>query len=369
MLGLGIAGLVGLLLVAPSAGAAASIPEASASSTQAASEPPEGQSPAPMSEPMVEPLPKIVVPEPLKEFGEVSKGARLTHDYVVENQGNADLEIRRVAPDCGCTVTEFDRVIPPGGKGVIHATIDTSSFSEKTGRTIWVYTNDPETPRLELHFVVDVVTHLGSQPGYARYQVVHGEEKPGIVRQTIWAKDGKEFKILGVDSPYPFLSTSFHLAGAEERRTDVQGTGPQWVVDLNLDYNHAPVGPLAAEVVIHTDHPKQKEVRIPITGFVRPAIWATPHEVDLGEVTLEEPKGFVIVVQSFLSGPVEITGVDSDLEGVETSFHPIQEGRKFAVEVTVDPKIGKGLFSGTVRIRTSSPKMPLVEVPLRGNVL
>lgn len=316
-----------------------------------------------------EPAPKAVAEEPDKSFGEVSKGAELTHDYVIRNQGTADLEITRVVPSCGCTVADFDRRIPPGGQGKVHVVIDTTNLVDSSRRDILVYTNDASQPILRLSFEAEVIAHLDARPGFARYQVVHGETEPGIIRQTLWAADGKEFKIVRVDSPYSYLGTEFHPASAEERNPEATGSGPQWIVEMHLDYNRAPVGPLAGEVVIHTSHEDQREVRIPVSGFVRPSMWATPHEVNLGEVKLDQPLRFAIVVQSFLTDPMEITGVDSDLAGLESSFSPIQEGRKYTVEVTLSPEMPKGAFESKLSIRTSSPISPVVEVPLRGTIL
>lgn len=313
--------------------------------------------------------PKVVVPKPLADFGTVAKGARLSHDFLLQNQGSENLEIFRVVPACGCTAAEFDRVILPGGEGRIHAVVDTRSMIGPTERTLTVYTNDPGSPRLTLSFKAVVKPYLRSSPGYVRYRAVRGEPAPGAVVQTIWAEDGSDFEVISVDSPYPFLTATFHRASEEERHTETKATGPQWVVELNLHPEQAPIGPLAQELVVHTDHEVQKELRIPVTGSVRPAIWATPDEVDLGEVKLPERSGFVVVVQNLLSQPVEITGVDSDIVGLVPSYAPLQEGRKYAVEVLFDANMPEGPFDGTLKIRTSSSKMPVVEVPVRGTVL
>jgi hypothetical protein len=45
--------------------------------------------------------------------------------------------------------------------------------------------------------------------------------------------------------------------------------GKQWRVEIELS-NQANVGPLTDFVVLHTNHPKQSVVKIPISGFVQP---------------------------------------------------------------------------------------------------
>lgn len=42
--------------------------------------------------------PVIVVEEPIHDFGQVSQGEAVTHDFRVLNQGTAPLEIKKVKP-------------------------------------------------------------------------------------------------------------------------------------------------------------------------------------------------------------------------------------------------------------------------------
>ena len=43
-----------------------------------------------------------------------AKGDKIIHDFVIKNDGDADLQITNVQPACGCTVASFDKVIKPG---------------------------------------------------------------------------------------------------------------------------------------------------------------------------------------------------------------------------------------------------------------
>lgn len=314
--------------------------------------------------------PRAVVVSPVKDFGQVSQGQQISHDFEIRNEGTAPLELTRVHPDCGCTVAQFDRIIPPGGTGKVHADIDTAVLAGPVSRRITVYTNDPAHPRLELTFKVDATPKLNVHPGYARYQVVIGEEEPGILRQTVYAIDGSDFEITGVDSPWPHLTTRHWPAKAEERIEHERAKGAQWVVEMNFDYNRAPVGPLAQELVIHTNHPTQKKILLPISGFVRPGLWSTPRELDIGEVRVDTPQKVSIVVQSFLADPVAITGVKSSWgEALQAEVVPIQDGRKFSVQITMTSEMPKGALDGKLEIATDTPKMPVLEVPVRGTIL
>lgn len=341
-------------------------------------EAPQGDSPATEAREATEASkkasPKARVVDPVKDFGRVAKGSVLEHDYMIENRGDADLQILRVAPACGCTVAEYDKVIKPGEKGKVHAEIDTSVLGARSRRVISVYTNDPEHPMIQLTFDAQLVPHLEMHPGYARYQVVHGEEQVGIVRQWLYSLDGKDFQVTRVDSPWPFLKATYRKATGDELHAEASERAPgsvQWIIEMTLDYNEAPVGAIAEEVVVHTNHAVQDKFIVPVSGFVRPAMWATPHEVNLGRIEAGKPVRFSVVIQNFLTEPMEITGVEFDGRELSSQVSPVEDldGRKFTVYITMEPKAAAGPLQGKVRIHTSHPKQPVLEIPLRAQIL
>src|SRR5688572_19883196 len=96
------------------------------------------------------PAPRLTLVEPLKDFGTVAKGEKITHAFLVKNTGNADLEIIAARPACGCTVADFDEIIKPGQTGKVTAHVDTVSFAGPTSKSVTLETNDPNTPSAQL---------------------------------------------------------------------------------------------------------------------------------------------------------------------------------------------------------------------------
>lgn len=310
--------------------------------------------------------PKAVAVEPIKDAGIVSKGDKISHDFLIKNEGDADLEILNVQPACGCTVAEFDKTIAPGQTGKVHAVLDTAGFSGPISKGLTVFTSDPDVPQLELTVRAKVQPYISAKPGYARYITVQGEAAQGSIGQTLWAPDGTSFDVVKVESPFPYLKASFREATPEERVADAKGK--QWRVEMTLS-NDAKVGALADYVTIHTNHPKQKLVQIPVSGFVRPVMAVTPPVADFGKVDLKEPLRKALNVRNFATEPIKITGLDESMAGVEAQVSPVEDGREYEVFLTLKPELGKGPFNGKLRIRTDSPKSPLIEVELKGTVL
>ena len=310
--------------------------------------------------------PKAVAVEPIKDVGTVPKGEKIVQDFLIRNDGDAALEITNVQPACGCTVAEFDKTIAPGQTGKVHTVVDTATFNGPIAKGVSVFTNDPDAPQIELTVRAKVEPFITVKPGYARYITVQGEKTEGLIVQNLWASDGAPMDVTGVDSPWPYLTVSFREAKTEERLPDVKGK--QWRVEMKLS-NDAKVGPLADYVTVHTTHPKQKVVQIPISGFVRPMIAVTPPVADLGSFQLKEPLRKVINIRNFATEPVKVTSVEQTLAGIETKIEPLQEGREYQVRIIMSPGFAKGAFDGKLTIHTDSPKMPLIEVPLKGTVL
>lgn len=310
--------------------------------------------------------PKAVAVEPIKDAGNVAKGDKISHDFLIKNEGDAELEIVQVQPACGCTVAEFDKKIAPGQTGKVHAVLDTASFNGPISKGLTVFTNDPDNPQMELTVRAKVQPYIAAKPGYARYITVQGEASQGSIGQTLWAPDSTSFDIVKVESPYPYLKTSYREAKPEERVADV--TGKQWRVEMTLT-SDAKIGPLADYVTVHTNHAKQKLVQIPVSGFVRPVMAVTPPVADFGRVEVKEPIRRALNVRNFATEPIKITGLDGSLPGIEALVEPIEDGREYEVRITLKPELGKGPFNGKLMIRTDSAKTPLIEIELKGIVL
>jgi hypothetical protein len=310
--------------------------------------------------------PKAVPVEPIKDVGIVPKGDKVVHDFLIRNEGDAPLQITDVKAACGCTVVDYDKTIAPGQTGKVHAELDTVTFNGAISKSVTVYTNDPEHAQLDLTVWAKVEPFIKTKPGYARYITVQGEEKTGTITQNLWSPDGTPFDVVKVDSPFPYLTTSFREATPEERVADVQGK--QWRVEMTLS-NDAPVGALADHVQIVTTHPRQKMVPIPVSGFVRPVLAVTPPEGNLGSVKLDTARRVTFNVRNFSTKPIKITSAEGGLPGAKTEIESVQDGKEYQVRVILAPDMAKGPFSGKLTLRTDNPKNPVIEVPLNGTVI
>ncbi|MGA9770166.1 MAG: DUF1573 domain-containing protein [Blastocatellia bacterium] len=95
--------------------------------------------------------PKLVIASLEHSFGKIKPGTPLTHTFTIKNEGDTDLEIQNVAPSCGCTTSEFDKVIHPGKEGKVTLEVKkTDGYKGEVSKNATVTTNDPNRQTLTL---------------------------------------------------------------------------------------------------------------------------------------------------------------------------------------------------------------------------
>lgn len=89
--------------------------------------------------------PKLSIPALEHSFGTVKAGTPLTYSFQIKNEGKVDLEIKNVAPSCGCTTSKFDKVIAPGKGGTVTLEVaKTDGYKGEITKTATVTTNDAD---------------------------------------------------------------------------------------------------------------------------------------------------------------------------------------------------------------------------------
>ena len=80
------------------------------------------------------------------DFGEVTAGELVTHDFRFTNHSEKAITIYSAKPACGCTVTEFTEDIAPGAEGWVRAQFNTTGKKGFYEKTVTVLTSANEEP-------------------------------------------------------------------------------------------------------------------------------------------------------------------------------------------------------------------------------
>lgn len=308
--------------------------------------------------------PQLVAEQPLFDVGTVVKGEDPSHTFVLRNPGKTPIAITHVLPGTGVRVVSFDATIPAGGEGRVVAALDTATVTGQAKVSLGVFVAGGSEPAVILSLQSNVVSKLLTHPGYARWIFVQ-HEREGTIGQTIYAGDGADFEVAGVESPAPAIRTSYREAKPEERVAEHPGR--QWRVESTLA-SDAPVGALAGFLTVRTTHPQQKTLWIPVSGFVRPMLFVDPPRGDVGTLTPGRKRA-TYTVRNFATAPIGLTGAATDLAGVTARVEPLEAGRRWRVVVEFDPAaMAAGPFAGQLRLTTDNEKVPLLTVDLSGTI-
>lgn len=306
--------------------------------------------------------PKAVVSEMEFDAGTVNKGDVIKHDFIVENKGKGVLEITRVQPACGCTVTQFDKQVEPGKTGKITASVSTANFSGPIHKTISVATNDTELANFQLAIKATVKAVLNVEPSeFQQFGLVYKGQS--LDKEfTIKSEDGTPFEVTQIQCEDPALK--YDLKMAPDKKSGV--------LKVTLPEDHA-TGPISGRFTLTTTHPKAPTITLSVFGTVRDPLTVYPTEVvysGLSKAWVDAHPDDVslnkTITISFEQAPeLTITKIHSSLPFIEASQEAITPNQRYTVKLHLKPPVKDGDFAGTVTIETNKKT---VTVPVRGKI-
>ena len=92
------------------------------------------------------------------DFGSVAEGTVVSHTFILTNLGDATLTITGTRATCGCTTTALSKAsLAPGESVSLEARVDTSHFSGRIMKQVYVDSNDPTAPSAIVYIQGDVM--------------------------------------------------------------------------------------------------------------------------------------------------------------------------------------------------------------------
>lgn len=311
--------------------------------------------------------PKLVVEEKILDKGTVAKGDVVEANFKLVNQGSETLLVKAVRPTCGCTVADYDREIPAGGEGFVKAKLDTADFSGAVSKSILIMTNDPQDPTVTVVIKANVKPYVEVLPRpLMRFNAVKSEEM--VQNVTVVSGDEEsEFDVTGVESSVPYLETSVRRLGEDERMRNRSAT--QYEISLSLT-DDAPVGPVNAQLTVHTNHPKAANVPIKVYGVIRALLHVTPPQIQFGTIDAKTGPGRNVIVVNNRSdgGKAEVTSASVNDAAFDTEVSALEEGRRYQITVTVKTDADPGVKDAVLTLKTTDSTYPELKVPVRAHV-
>lgn len=253
------------------------------------------------------PYPKAVVEKPRYNFGSMAVGQTLSHHFILKNEGEAPLEVKKGATTCKCTLSEMkENLVAPGESVKIELTWTPKSPQEHFGQTATIWTNDPENQELKLQIegtANNLIAFTGDHAGSPHWSLpTMSTTDPVSFSGKIHTKYLDDFKILDIESSKPGLTSKFKPLTAEELSEADAKSGYSIEVTANPDL--FPLGGFNERLTVKTDIPH--DLSPPGIGekHDHPEIHDHKHDHDHPEP--EGPRNFVIQVSGNHTGPIRI---------------------------------------------------------------
>jgi len=291
--------------------------------------------------------------------GVIEEGKKIEKIFTFRNAGKTNLEISNVRATCGCTPTDItDKSIKPEGSGKIKVIFDTTGRQGLQNHKIYVLTNDPVTPIVQLQIRGLIKEDLVITPRSVAFGDIK-KASPPTREILIIDRTGKNVEITGLE-PYPeFITTILSPV------TDRPYQGHKILVFLSPE---APLCNMEGKVTIYTTDKKHSEIEIPVTANIIGDIEFRPSLFFFGFVKQGETPVAKITIFTTGEESFRIEGIENDTHFISTEIIPKEAGREYIISATLNKDTPPGNMRSTVSVHTSNPEQPEIRIPVYGLV-
>jgi hypothetical protein len=200
--------------------------------------------------------PKLLVLPTEHEFGKINQGDKVTHVFVLTNNGGDLLVIENVQASCGCTAaTPEKNELAPGESTNLEVVFNSAGRNGAQKKNITIKSNDPENPLIKLTITATVIKSDNQEanvPVLYFLETKHdfGKVKEGnIVEYTFsFLNTGKE--ILKINDVRTSCGCTAALVSSEKLEPGAEGT-----LKVELDTKNRS-GKMSRTITIQSNDPR-----------------------------------------------------------------------------------------------------------------
>jgi hypothetical protein len=327
----------------------------------------------------------FIVGEPLHDFGKASTHTQDSHAFTVKNIGTGPLRLLPGTTTCQCTVANFENdkekkgvEVPPGQSTTITLKWDTKEKAGPFEQIVSVQSSDPASPELFFTIKGQVSPAIVTMPQDPTFDVASiDNDKPLEIRLAMTSLDRPDFKVTGITSSRPeSLDARTEPLTDEEKAQLSQNpngfpftTGHKLLIDVKPSES---LGRFAEEIVVATDHPKQPELRVSVSGRRVGPISSVPESVRIEGRSSAGGKGSALLfVREHDTTRFEVA---EKPEGLSVAIEPASasadaRSKRYRIAFTIEPGTPAGVLQGDLVLTTDHPRAHTVRIPVTAVVL
>lgn len=151
------------------------------------------------------------------DFGTVLQGETVHHRFAFSNTGDASLQVEKISSSCGCTAALASaKTLAPGESGEIQASFDSARFRGEVSKTVYLYTNDPVRPMVQLQLKGVVREEVALEPQLVNFGTVV-PKKTVTTKVTLVNQGDREVRLGKPETTAPELRASFNMEAVPSR--------------------------------------------------------------------------------------------------------------------------------------------------------
>ncbi len=300
--------------------------------------------------------PAIVFEATTYDFGHVTEGEPVRHDFGFTNRGDLELAIDTVKAGCSCAVTVSPQAaVPPGAHGTIGVAFDSRAQFGPQRLTVTVYSNDPQHRVTTLALTGEVTADVVAQP--ARLYVGHVRRGEALAQDVTVLASGDATRV-ETDPTTRFLNVrSTPLADGRH--------GQKLALTVRSD---AALGPFDDSMEVRTTPPNEEMLRIPVTGVIEPDLLVSPNRLDFEDVVAGTSPTLGLLVENGRHAPVNVSDVGWPAELGRAEVQTLRSGFRYRVAVTLSDTLAPGRIDAVLELRTDHPEQGTLRVPVTATV-
>jgi len=298
--------------------------------------------------------PAILFRELVNDFGRAMGGELVSHEFLFQNRGTADLEVAEIKLTCACTVPgDYDKLVRPGQQGRIRVFLHTDELDGAVEKSLRVITRSPEETATELWMKGTVWQPIVVKPTEANMGLTAAKNKPVTKTLRITNRTDEAVRITVARSSNPIFSA--------EVKAEADGKHFDLVITAKPPFQP---GANSAELVLETTSEKSPKLTIAAFFFLQPPVEASPRTIKIPSAPLKAPLKRPVYIWSNDGGELKIT--KAEIDNPDISIQMIEEtaGKRFRAVLAMPTQLALG-EPATLTIHTSHPEKPELRVVVK----
>jgi hypothetical protein len=231
--------------------------------------------------------PEIECAKKIFNFGTMHDGQTVEHTYIITNSGDKVLNIGKIRACCGSVAVISATTIEPGKSADLTAKLRLRNRYGKQDKNIFIASDDPKMPYLQLKFIGEVKRRVVVSPRSVRFKDLKVGQS---AEQVVTVTSTLPMNIIKVESSSKAFLTTKNTKSTKESAlnttsststTSTEKTKASFKYTISSVSDKLVKGMNRGTVTLHTDNKDYPRIRIYCRAQVEDSIKVTPSEIVL----------------------------------------------------------------------------------------